>query len=67
VKKIVRFDPKQTLLLHQGYCAIVVPVDHPDTENVTNTKHVVTTPVLEIQANGAFETRNSLYCPIHVM
>lgn len=64
-KKIVRFDPAQTLLLKEGYCALIVPVDHPSAD-VTNKGLVQTTMVEKIEANGAFETMNTRYCPIHV-
>jgi len=67
MKKIVRFDPTQTYLLKEGYCALIVPVDHPDSANVSNKSHVSTSMVLKIEANGAFETINTLYCPIHVI
>lgn len=66
MKKIVRFDPAQTLLLKEGYCALIVPVDHPDSANVSNKSHVATSTVQKIEANGAFETLNTRYCPIHV-
>lgn len=67
MKKVVRYDPAQTYLLKEGYCALIVPVDHPDTANISNKQHVQTTMVEKLDANGQFETRNTIYCPIHVL
>jgi hypothetical protein len=66
MKKIVKYDPSQTIFLKEGYCALIVPVDHPG-EGVTNTKLIQTTMVEKVEANGAFETLNTRYCPIHVV
>jgi hypothetical protein len=67
MKKLVRFDPAQTYLLEEGLRALIVPVDHPDHDRVSNRQHVTTSIVLKIEANGAFETENTRYCPIHVL
>jgi len=66
MKKIVRFDPKQTLQLALGVSALIVPIDHPDSANVSNKGPVLTSTVLKISPNGAFETLNTQYCPVHV-
>ena len=57
---------RNTLLteLRIGWPALVVPVDHPDAENVSNTKHVRTTPVVKIGEAGDFATANTYYVPI---
>ena len=47
-----------------GQSAIVTPIDHPDTENVSNTKPVFTSQVVRVRAypdNGEFETLNTIY------
>ena len=47
-----------------GERADVVPVDHPDTFNVTNGEWASTSKVLSYDANtGEFETLNTRYVP----
>lgn len=47
-----------------GYPAVVVPVDHPDTVNVSNGIEATTTDVVAYdEATGIFETKNTVYVP----
>lgn len=47
-----------------GNRALVTPVDHPDTENVTNGKPALTTAVVSYdEVTEQFETHNTLYVP----
>lgn len=63
-KPTVHFDAARlTLPPVEGRRAIVWPFDHPDSERVSNTKSVLTTPVVKVNADGSFETANSLYVP----
>jgi hypothetical protein len=44
--------------------AVVEPVDHPGHGGlVSNTKPVLTSPVVAIYDNGEFETENTYYAP----
>lgn len=46
-----------------GHSAIVFPIDHPDTEQVSNAREVVTSRVIKIFPDGSFETLNTMYKP----
>lgn len=46
--------------LRKGCWATITPLDHPN-GFVTNTKPVVTSPIVRIGKFGEFETRNSIY------
>lgn len=63
MKKIVRYIPSPDDYIVEGHPAVVHPVDHPDAENVTNTKAVLTSRVVQVHADG-FETQNSYYIPV---
>lgn len=44
--------------------AVLHPLDHPDTVNVSNTKQVITSRVLSHDpVSGRVETQNSVYIP----
>jgi len=46
--------------------AILCPIDHPnhlDEHEVTNTKEVITSPVIS-WVNGTIETQNTIYKPV---
>ena len=45
-----------------GAPAMVAPVNHPGTE-VSNTCHVLTSPIVRVGEDGEFETRNTIYRP----
>lgn len=62
MKQIVHYS---TMLLPPivGCRATVVPVDHPDNENVTNGMPVHTTRVVSIDGT-TFETLNTRYVPL---
>ena len=47
-----------------GESALVYPIDHPDSERVSNTGIAQTTEVLAYSSvTGIFETKNTLYKP----
>ena len=48
-----------------GFQAIVQPIDHPDTENVSNETTVLTSPIVSSVSNGEFETLYTKYIPIN--
>lgn len=67
-KKIVHYEvnnPMYPPSIAIGYKALVKPVDHPDSDRVSNTKYIVTSRVLSYdRTTGQFETMNSIYEPI---
>lgn len=60
MKKIVHYKGEASPLI-LGYGTYVFPVDHPDKDNVSNTKEVHTSTVVRIGENGEFETLNTIY------
>lgn len=66
-KKIVLFTGNVMFVSHYGQPmrAMLKPLDHPDTVNVTNTQEVITSPVLDYSENddGVYrvETMNTIY------
>jgi hypothetical protein len=63
MKKTVKYDQSKTIQLAIGVSAIIFPINHPDSANVSNEKHVVTSTVVKISPNGVFETLNTVYVP----
>ena len=62
-KKIVHYDLEQGAIVFE-YGAILNPVDHPDSANVSNTKEVFTSKVLSYDPeSGRIETENTIYIP----
>lgn len=61
MKKIVEYSYCNTNTVVVGQRAEVVPVNHPDTFNVTNGYGALTSRVVSIGAEGQFETLNSIY------
>jgi hypothetical protein len=61
-KQLVQYS--ELLNIRVGYSALVVPVDHPDTYNVSNTMVAHTSVVQWYNGeSGVFETLNSRYVP----
>lgn len=51
-----------------GESAFIVPVDHPDAENVTNGNYAMTSRVQSYDAEtGVFETLNTVYVPFETV
>jgi hypothetical protein len=68
MKKVVQFKASKGCFIHHtGAFAIVYPIDHPDSENVSNKKEVRTSQVLNpviFDDDGTvveFETLNTKY------
>lgn len=60
-KKIVRYVGTPS---PRGRCVCLTPIDHPDSENVSNTRPVLTSPlVLWDKTTGVIETLNTVYVP----
>lgn len=63
MKPTVKYIVSHTNYIKVGSPAFIQPVDHPDTVNVSNKRVVMTSPVIEWDINGNFETRNTIYVP----
>lgn len=47
-----------------GKQAILFPIDHPDSDMVSNTKPVLTTSIVHVdKGTGRIETQNTIYLP----
>ena len=63
-KKVVQYRTDMPFYIQIGQGALVHPVDHPDSANVSNTKHVRTSEVIAFHPHeGGFETMNTIYRP----
>lgn len=65
MKKLVHYRHNDFESILIGRTAIITPVDHPDSANVSNKMYVMTSPVVAIHANGDFETVNTKYMLIN--
>jgi hypothetical protein len=66
-KKIVHYDRNKEIFIQVGYSAFVTPIDHPDSEHVSNHRTAQTSRVVSYdEATGEFETTNTLYKPASV-
>ena len=63
-KRVVQFSRKAGVAI-LGKRAMLFPIDHPDSERVSNTKHVITSEVLDKEVYCcriiALETQNTIY------
>jgi len=63
-KPTVFYDSTKYNWIKVGHGAIVCPINHPDTEHVSNQSFARTTEVLTYSPEtGEFETKNTLYKP----
>lgn len=46
-----------------GARAFLIPINHPDTVNVSNGEYATTSLIQEVYHNGIFETLNTIYRP----
>jgi hypothetical protein len=61
-KQVVQYRVTPYQYIQVGESAVVIPVDHPDTELVTNGQAALTSEVLSYDTEtGEFETKNTLY------
>jgi hypothetical protein len=65
-KKVVHYKEGNAVSdIIVGRSAIVFPVDHYNSESVSNKKYVVTSTVLRVdEESGEFETLNTIYRPL---
>ena len=62
-KKVVHYD-RLAGVQQIGERVILIPVDHPDTVNVTNGRYATTSKVESWDiTSGRIETRNTIYIP----
>ena len=63
-KKVVHYDRNKPVLQGPSNCVLIWPIDHPDTEWVSNASYVLTSPVVDIDLeSGIIETENTIYKP----
>lgn len=58
-KKLVHFQDCYEPVV--GQCNMVLPIDHPDSYNVSNGQWAITSPVVHVFEDGSFETLNTVY------
>lgn len=61
-KPVVKYRRTESDRIVVGHPAYVHPIDHTS-PLVSNTKMVITSPVVSKSNDGSFETANSLYVP----
>jgi hypothetical protein len=66
MKPTVLYDESIEHYIQLGKLAVVHPLNHPDRDNVSNTKNVLTSKVIALHADGSFETENTLYKPCRI-
>lgn len=64
MKTLVLYDVGLPHTIVLGHGAIVHPLNHPDTANVSNSKAVITSKVVRVEPWGQFETENTVYNPV---
>ena len=63
-KKRVKYDYKRGVMQHPSGGVILWPLDHPNSESVSNESYVLTSNVLHFDENTAIiETLNTIYEP----
>lgn len=63
-KKTVTYDFDRGVLQHPSGGVILWPIDHPDTEYVSNASFILTSEMLHMdQDTGKIETQNTIYVP----
>lgn len=62
-KKVVHYADVSHDAMQVGYRTWVWPVDHPDTERVSNQTVALTSEIVAVHGNGVFETLNTIYKP----
>ena len=59
-KQIVTYVPSSDTFIEVGKGALVRPINH-QSDLVSNTQLVITSPVLKLETCGKFETHNTIY------
>jgi len=62
-KRVVHYRPEPDQRIIVGKPAFIYPVDHPDSDHVSNTTIVITSTVQSYATNGEFFTNNTHYVP----
>ncbi len=64
-KQVVHYRPTENDFIKVGHGAFVMPIDHPDSERVSNLRYVITSRVVAYDRDSdEFETLNTLYKPV---
>lgn len=62
-KKTVHYDKNKGVTVFMNK-AVLTPIDHPDSERVSNTMEVITSNVISWdEESGRIETMNTVYIP----
>lgn len=62
MKKVVQYDSSKGVMQHPSGGVLLWPIDHPDTERVSNASFVLTSKLMRQDLNtGEFETENTRY------
>lgn len=62
-KKSVTYDKSKGVLQHPQGGVILWPIDHPDTQNVSNASWSLTSKVQKFHEGDVIETENTIYRP----
>lgn len=66
-KGTVTYDYSRGVMQHPSGGIILWPLDHPDTDRVSNASFALTTPVIHSdEASAKFETENTIYIPDNI-
>lgn len=64
MKKVVKYDLSKGVMNHPSGGVLLWPIDHPDSDRVSNASYVLTTKVIMSNVvTKAFETQNTIYLP----
>lgn len=64
MKRVVQYDSSKGVMQHPCGGVLLWPIDHPDTERVSNASFVLTSNLVRQNLNtGEFETENTRYLP----
>lgn len=67
MKKVVHYDRSKGVMAHPSGGVLLWPIDHPDSDRVSNDSYVLTSPITQLTATdidkGEFETQNTRYVP----
>ena len=64
MKKIVHYDTSKGVMQHSSGGILLWPIDHPDTNWVSNASYVLTSRMISQDLEtGEFETENTRYVP----
>ena len=63
-KPVVKYKLPIPSIINVGECQVIEPIDHPS-PFVSNTKPIITSPVVTVGQHGMFATQNTIYVPCY--